>query len=144
MIINRDNIAIILGIALLDVIHINNIELGEIGVSGINGELAPIERDYLCDEDWNHLLDENGNNITEWYYGRQESAVADSRKRAELRKRVLDALARKRAAQKRIRDARERKAGVTPSARYTEIVRLNLNLQDARANRRVLHLSQMS
>jgi hypothetical protein len=65
MIINRDNIAIILGIALLDVIHLNNIELGEIGVSGINGELAPIERDYLCDEDWNHLLDENGNNITE-------------------------------------------------------------------------------
>lgn len=41
---------------------------------------------------------------------RKRSAVADSRKRAELRKRVLDALARKRAAQKRIRDARERRA----------------------------------
>lgn len=47
---------------------------------------------------------------------RKRSAVADSRKRAELRKRVLDALARKRAAQKRIRDARERKAGVTRRA----------------------------
>lgn len=47
---------------------------------------------------------------------RKRSAVADSRKRAELRKRVLDALARKRAAQKRIRDARERRAGVTRRA----------------------------
>lgn len=47
---------------------------------------------------------------------RKRSAVADSRKRAELRKRVLDALARKRAAQKRIRDARERRAGVTRKA----------------------------
>lgn len=47
---------------------------------------------------------------------RKRSAVADSRKRAELRKRVLDALARKRAAQKRIRDARERRADVTRKA----------------------------
>lgn len=44
---------------------------------------------------------------------RKRGVVADSRKRAELRERVLDALARKRAAQKRIRDARVRKADAT-------------------------------
>lgn len=54
---------------------------------------------------------------------RRRSAVADSRQKAVLRKRVLDALARKRAAQKRIRDARIRKAGVSRMSRNVRSVR---------------------
>lgn len=53
----------------------------------------------------------------------KRSVVADSRNRDALRKRVLDALARKRAAQKRIRDARMRDTGVSRVNRNVRSVR---------------------
>jgi hypothetical protein len=62
----RDNIALLMNVAVLSTACFGCINLDSIGFDKLGGDnLTPIERAHLLDEIDNYLLDENDNYLTE-------------------------------------------------------------------------------